>query len=1121
MANPFDNPSPEGQQANISRTERRRRIRGPPVRHNNHGAIFNTEGSVAAPRFQPPLQNPQSTPLYPPSANVTHNVNHTYSDHASSNLIWDSDFDPLLNPTPLRGSQPNVRSVFSPISPTNVTATESHNSTMMSSMSMDELLDELHFTPRGPESTNLRPPSSSNFRFSPTGHSIGSNVPAAVIATAKRQQSMCDSAYNRIESLGREHLDPNMSNSSVIGIPVTVNPRVRFADNNQPSNITSVANFNNYTNPSNTIPLSTTVSSSVPFSFVGSSAPFSFQSEFARGLADQTQDAQMVGQLPQVSAGPGIERSMSANVPCTIVGADAFKNFKYGPISATSDKVQTTSNVAGHKAVTTSAGGLDLNSRPFNFNFGHTNDRSSLNTATSTRPSFDFSTANTTTVCIPSSGLHGSTNGISASVARNRMSTTTVTPSSTFSGSTPSVSANNTDISRPPPPLPSYMGGTLPKGSRGKGIPESGIHPNLPPFSAPNFPSQPNHFSTHHTSGTPVTSHSYYPTQPGFQAQPEMPAHSGSYNHQNGVPGYYNIPNSNNAPQNFDYEFLIKEITSRLAQNNVSSVASTTMTTATSTSNNATRGSDSNSKISFKNKRKNNKDKRRVRTAEEPSSSGDSSSSSSSENGAIGVNPGVADNRTNNSRHNRDPNMDVSDVGGATYIPNTSYHKRHNQTRNVSRSHALNLTEAERTILYRNGVTDSDIETRAIQISASNNFATSQTPQIVYAAPLDHVVTFSGNMEDYELWKSDLMAYIVTVPESIRFKTLNNKLPTGVQNKIAMYTGSTQKAFDLALKALDTIYDNPTAVVQILTDQICFELDPACANDRVKFSNMIANLRNKFNRIFAINALSIANLNGFLTQFMNCLPREVKRDVAKIRHRKPAKFCFKKILEMAEDFDDLSWSQRYGAESRSFVQYYRNPSNDRDSRPSSRGSSYERPKHDSHNNNKYHKNHNSHQVYANSVVSTNSTVSENCNMQPTVAMAVSGNESAGSSSNNSKFKSSHNSSQDSSTRGRSPHKQPFSQPRGRSQSINRSKCLICSTNDHFTVLCPAEKESKELQEIVQERKICTYCGKGGHFNTSCYNVELGFKSDLVCQNKSNKCKNTPHVQRFCSIYQSA
>ena len=1191
MANPFGNPQPEGRQANIARTVRRRRVRAP--------ATSNIHGNISAPSFQPPLRQPQSTPLYPPNANITHNIHdhQSYSDHASGNLIWDSQFDPISNPTPQRIPQSNVRSVFSPISPPN-DVSESHNSTV-SSISMEELLDQLAFTPRGPPSTrvpdfilNSRPPTSS-FRFGPTDQPTGGYEPASSSVSAKRQRSMCDAAYNRIESLGREHLDPNISNNSIteIHIPTTLHPRVKFQ---QPSPRTGVANFNHFNDLSNTIPLSSTVSSSVPFSYIGSSAPF--QSEFARGVANQARAAQTVGQLPQVGANLG---TVSSNSSRAGVGAEAFKHFKYGPIAATSDNVQDTAstNVASQKAVTTSAGVLGWNLGSFNFDFGRNNDRSNVTTApsivssssslnvgaTSTMPTSESASLcnfNTTTLGFQFSNINSSTNGFNGSVAGSMMSTTTpTTPSSAFGHITPSLGVN--DFSKPPPAFPTNVGGTLPKVSQENGIgelipntvnierpnqcnipptsgiPVSHVAHNLPQVTVPDVTSAPAQPSLSFPSGLPpqpgtlptpnqpsLSIPSGLLSQPGTLPTPGMAAPPGFYSYPSGVPGYYNqynVPNNNShagvnqqQQQPFDMEFLINEVTSRLAQsnmlNNVSTVTTTSTSKVTSTSADAVTTATSVSMPSktgatSKNKYKtDNADRRKVRTAEEPSSSGDHSSSSSSEDGGSNnIGSFAAGMHKNDSKSNKDLNKDISGVGGAAFIPNRSHRsRRRNESRNTSRFHALNLTEAERTILYRNGVTDSDIESRAIQISANNNFvANAQAPQIVYAAPHDHVSIFSGNMEDYEPWKNDLIAYVATVPDSIRFRTLNRKLPTGIQNKIAMFTGHTQEAFDLAIDELDAIYDHPTAVVQILTDQINLELDPICSNDRAKFSNMVANIRNKFNRIFAINALAISNLNGFLTQFMNCLPREVYREVAKLRHRKPAKFCFKKILEMAEDFDDLSWSQRYGAESRSYAQYHRNTSNDRYSRPSSRGSSYERSKHDTHNNNhKYNKNHNSHQVHANAAVNTNSAGSENDNIQPAVAMAVSGNDSSSSNFNNSKFKPNNNKSQDQSPRGRSPHKQSFNQPRGRSQSISRFKCLICSTNDHFTVLCPAEKESKELQEIVQERKICTYCGKGGHFNTSCYNVELGFKSDLVCQNKSKKCKDTPHVQRFCSIYQS-
>ena len=321
------------------------------------------------------------------------------------------------------------------------------------------------------------------------------------------------------------------------------------------------------------------------------------------------------------------------------------------------------------------------------------------------------------------------------------------------------------------------------------------------------------------------------------------------------------------------------------------------------------------------------------------------------------------------------------------------------------------------------------------------------------------------------------------------------------------------------------MFDNPTAVVQILTDQINAQLDHACARDEVKFSNMVASLRNKFNRILKISPFAICNLNAFLTKFMECLPRDVRNKAVKIRHKNPDQFCFKKLLEMAEDHNEISWSHRYGAESRNFVQYNqsRAPSHDRYNRNPSRGNSYDRSGQDRYNRqssressydrsrtNRFSKNYNSHHVNINQTNSDyDETPIEN-------VLVISGSESSSSNHmNKSKF---HHVS----PRGRSPAKKPVSnqnESRTRSKSNNRFRCLLCLGNEHSTVDCPEEKSAKELSDLVREHRICTYCGNGGHLNTACYGVRDRFKADHTCSNPSNKCEDIPHSQRFCSIYQ--
>ena len=1190
MANPMEEPTPERRRVNAARNR--------PQRQRTNVSSFHE-----------PLRHPQSTPLFPNPANLTHNIE--IGDRAGVILPNAPTTDQIYRRSPFNNGQ----SDFSPI--VSVTVTEESSGSPNMTVNSSYTDNDLAFTPRGPPSTRV------------PDFILNSRPPVSSVVNANIQNSM-EAAFQRVETLGRDYLDPDLSDHSIINLPKTSNTRVRFANRYlESSNAQHSIYSNNFTKES-----IGNLSRTLPMSYGEDVNPYIFQSDFARNLMTPNQGAPADGELPRTSSNlregilvtnTSVSKNVSASVPSPARGADVFSKFRFGSVSAPveNNRVSTNCNVTFPGAVTSSTGDLKFNFGSVSFDqvrnmstipanevsstgsggvswlpdgwtggvpnidfsnskvgrhesAGNTNNLTSVSTAsnnmftsignmTSNLTSFSASNVASTSY----GGLRGFTTGTSiggvtfsnptgrvtssvlgfnnfpASLASSSLSyTTNVTSSGNFGISTPSLGVNNLDVSKPPPSWTQNNVGTIPKVSQEKFNSNGNTGLYVPP-SVPTH-SFPNTHSTFSQSGLPVlqpqsvagaSAQSGIPPTSGLPLQSDMfapyrmPVPSGGYNYPYGFSGnqflngpnntnFAGVPNSNNPP--FDMEFLIKEITARLQQSQVNNTVSNT-----AFCDNRDTASANYHKSKHKPKHKRNSPNKKVRITEELSSSeGDSSSSSEAASSFQGFNPMFSNKRKNNSKSNGNARTEDFDAGGVSVNSGMSYGSRYrHREQHFSRSNTLNLTEAERTILYKNGVTDADMESRAIQISANEcQFVNAQTPQIVYAAPHDNVDIFSGNMEDFELWKSDLMAYMVTVPEFNRFRTLHSKLPTGLQNKIAMYTGNSQKAFDLALKALSQMFDNPTAVVQILTDQINAQLDHVCARDEVKFSNMVAGLRNKFNRILKISPFAICNLNAFLTKFMECLPRDVRNKAVKIRHKRPEQFCFKKLLEMAEEHNEISWSHRYGAESRNFVPYNQNraPSHDRYNRHPSRGNSYDRSGQDRYNrqssressydrsrNNRFSKN-NSHHINSNQTNSDyDETPIEN-------VLVISGSESSTSNHmNKSKFR-------QVSPRGRSPAKKSVSDQnasRTRSKSNNRFRCLLCLGNEHSTIDCPEEKSTKELNDLVREHRICTYCGNGGHLNTACYRVRDRFKADHTCSNPSNKCKDIPHSKRFCSIYQ--
>lgn len=416
----------------------------------------------------------------------------------------------------------------------------------------------------------------------------------------------------------------------------------------------------------------------------------------------------------------------------------------------------------------------------------------------------------------------------------------------------------------------------------------------------------------------------------------------------------------------------------------------------------------------------------------------------------------------------------------------SSIHSR-SRSRSHNRSSSIpGLSATKRAILQQHGFTRSDIAARVNHISSGTQASalhSMPSSQFLISVSPDCVKQFSGNIEDYEQFRSEFMAFAETLPEHQWLHNLRDKLPSGAKNLISRCHGISRDSFEQAIQILDSNYDKVEAIVQILIAQIEDLLNPAVTSDNVKFAIMVAEIRGKLDRILHLDPVQALALNGCLPKLMSCLPTKPYEAACLIRLNKPKKYNFSTVLRLAEDHAKLLESQRVGPENRDVIDHCNSFSDELDLNQTSDSCS----------------------------------LPSRCHMIPVSSESVvmEGNSDASilkafSSDNDSAFRSRQLDKSNTRTASRSRS----------SDSKSRSlqfKCNLCEVDDHDIRNCSAPFTSSELKFIVSDKFLCLACGGLNHMSSKCTVVALCPNADFLCSNSDKLCKSIPHCKRLCSV----
>ena len=416
----------------------------------------------------------------------------------------------------------------------------------------------------------------------------------------------------------------------------------------------------------------------------------------------------------------------------------------------------------------------------------------------------------------------------------------------------------------------------------------------------------------------------------------------------------------------------------------------------------------------------------------------------------------------------------------------SSIHSR-SRSRSHNRSSSIpGLSATKLAILQQHGFTKSDIAARVNHISSGTQASalhSMPSSQFLISVSPDCVKQFSGNIEDYEQFRSEFMAFAETLPEHQWLHNLRDKLPSGAKNLISRCHGISRDSFDQAIQILDSNYDKVEAIVQVLIAQIDDLLNPVLISDNVKFAIMVAEVRGKLDRIFHLDPVQALALNGCLPKMMSCLPTKPYEAACLIRLNKPKKYNFSTVLRLAEDHVKLVDSQRVGPENRDIIDHCDSFTDELDLNQTSDSCSLPSKRH--------------------LIPASSESVVMEGNSEASILKASSSDK-------DSAFRSRQldKSNTRTASRSRSSH--------SKSRSL-QFKCNLCGVDDHDIRNCSAPFTSSELKFIVSDKFLCLACGGLNHKSSKCTVVALCPNADFLCSNADSKCKNIPHCKRLCSV----
>ena len=416
--------------------------------------------------------------------------------------------------------------------------------------------------------------------------------------------------------------------------------------------------------------------------------------------------------------------------------------------------------------------------------------------------------------------------------------------------------------------------------------------------------------------------------------------------------------------------------------------------------------------------------------------------------------------------------------------------------------------EFERTVMEAGGVTLEEQE--RLEMEAAEDRSSSVNPSSVsftVSRSKEEIPAFSGDIIDYQDWKTLFESYMTPFPKPEHLSTLKNKL--GKQEAlIAGCTGLTESALNRAWTILDATFGSTDRVKTILLTQI-EELVAVPYTNNAMFISMVRQLRDKFDRLLRVDGLSVVGVNNYiLGMFLRAMPSWLFRKASKIKREDPREWNFNSVLKLVEksvlEIEDQNWLLK-GPGS---LKYQGGPGRHRgrdlhslitkDQEEDCEEEDYEDEYEDEEVSDvATHQLHGADRGRGRDRGFSNSTGGRGISRG---AGRGAGRPPA---------------SQDSQVRGkfsRSDMRNPY------------AKCMVCDCEDHLTVECPITPtlDPDKLKALTETRKICVLCGRPGHRSFFCpyHTVCMASVSDSIAC-KSEGCSSTPHTKVLCTINKKA
>lgn len=451
------------------------------------------------------------------------------------------------------------------------------------------------------------------------------------------------------------------------------------------------------------------------------------------------------------------------------------------------------------------------------------------------------------------------------------------------------------------------------------------------------------------------------------------------------------------------------------------------------------------------------------------------------------------------------------------------------------------LSQADITVLEQEGISRQELE--QLQLLAQQRSSPSVLPQIpasqyVVNLNLESLKAFSGDMEDWEEFKSDFMAHAHAIPAPQRLSALKSKLDPMAKSLIAGYLGQDERTFVAAMAKLDACIWRPDCVVNILIQKIAGLVDNPPRNKHGGFIDWVSRIRSYHSRIMNLSPRRITSLNGVLAKFVSNMPRKPYDRCSSLMQSKPSRYTFTKCLEICEDHVDLLITQGANARAAGDDGFYGDRS---DSERSAFGKAHFRNKTSS---GKSFSKSNSDNFFSKSgsnfknnrkwEAKVNSAAEEDVTSDTDVTAALSEADSNHASSvykEGSGKTDRSRGKERAHVKGYSVSKDQASARRSRSHSLNRSRsssqnrpwsarkyrCELCESNEHAPKDCQSEVQN--FRELLKRKGLCWVCLHPGHISTYCPLLDFGLNADFTCQGVS--CAPFPHCKRVCSEFQKS